>query len=172
MAKPEKEKVVAELANTLSSSDGVYLADYKGLNVEEINDLRTQLRNVKVDFKVIKNTLAKISASEIGWDDLNEYFTGPTAVAISREDPIIGAKILTDFRKKNENLSLKACVFEGQVYDKDRIEEIAKLPSKEEVIAQTVGMFGAPLRGMVNVLHGLLTASVVVLNEIKKQKES
>lgn len=172
MAKPEKEKIVAELANTLSSSDGVYLADYKGLNVEQINDLRTQLRNVKVDFKVIKNTLAKLSATEIGWDDLNEYFVGPTAVAISQEDPIIGARILTEFQKKNEKLSLKACVLEGQVYDQSRIEEIAKLPSKDQVIAQTVGMIGAPLRSMVNVLHGLLTATVVVLNEIKKQKES
>jgi len=172
MAKPEKEKIVAEIASKLSSSDGIYLADYKGLNVEQINDLRTQLRNAKVEFTVIKNTLAKISASEIGLDDLNDYLTGPTAVAISQEDLIIGAKILTEFMKKNDKLSLKACVLEGQVYDKSRIDEIAKLPSKEQVIAQTVGMVAAPLKNMVSVLHGLLTATVVVLSEIKKHKES
>jgi len=172
MAKPEKEQVVAEMIAKMSSSNGIYLADYKGLNVEQISDLRTQLRKVNVELTVVKNTLARISAREIGLEDLTDYFTGPTAVAISQDDPIIGAKILTDFQKKNDKLSLKACVLEGHVYDKNRIDEIAKLPPKEQVIAQTIGMIGAPLRNLVNVFHGLLTATVVVLNEIKKQKEN
>ncbi len=172
MARPEKERIVEEIAEKLTSSASVYLADYKGLNVDEINDLRNQLREHSVEFTVIKNTLARLSANKIGYADLIPYLTGPTAIAYAMADPVIGAKILADFQKNNDKLQIKACIFDGIVYDEKRVQEIAKLPSKEEIYAQTVGMISSPLRSMVGLLNGLLSAIVNVLDQIKQQKEN
>jgi large subunit ribosomal protein L10 len=172
MLRPEKENAVTEIAEKLSDSTGVYLADYKGLDVEEINDLRNQLREASVEFKVVKNTLARISVNNVGFEELLKYLDGPTAMAFCLADPIIGAKILSEFQKKNNKLDLKACIFDGQVYDQDRIKEIARLPGKEQILAQTVGTIAGPLRNMVNVIHALLSATVNVLDQIKKQKEN
>jgi large subunit ribosomal protein L10 len=172
MARPDKEKIVAEITDKLSSAAGVYLADYKGLNVEAISRLREKLRDASIEFKVIKNTLAKMSANQAGMEELVPYLTGPTAMAFCLADPILGAKILFEFQKQNDKLQLKACVFDDQVYDKNYIEKIAKLPPTEQVRAQAVGILAAPLRNMVGLLNNLLTSMVVVLSEIKKQRES
>lgn len=172
MAKPEKEKIVTEITDKLSSAAGVYLADYKGLTVQEINELRNKLRAASIEFKVVKNSLARISVDRSGLTDLVEYLTGPTAMAFCLADPMVGAKILFEFQKQNDKLKLKACVFDNQIYDKQYIEEIAKLPSTEQIKAQAVAIIGAPLRNIVVGLNGLLTAIVTVLNEIKKQRES
>ena len=91
MARPEKEKVVDEIAEKLTSSKGVYLADYKGLNVEDINNLRNQLRENSVEFTVVKNTLARISANKVGYEELIQYLNGPTAMAYALADPIAAA---------------------------------------------------------------------------------
>lgn len=172
MAKPEKEKRVTEIADKLTSAAGVYLADYQGLTVEQISDLRNKLRDSSIEFKVVKNTLARRSVEQVGLKDLAEYLTGPTAMAFCLADPITGAKILSNFQKQNDKLQLKACVFEDQVYDKSYIDKIAKLPATEQIRAQAMGTMSAPLRNMVNVLNNLLTSMVTVLNEIKKQHES
>ncbi len=172
MARIEKEKAVDEIADKLSSAAGVYLADFQGLNVEDISELRSQLRDASVEFKVIKNTLARLSVNKAGFEDLIEYLNGPTAMAFCSADPILAAKILSDFKKKNENLGLKACVFDGQVYDEARIKQIAQLPAKEQIMAQTVAAISGPLRNFVWLMNGLLTAMVSVLDQIKKQKEN
>ena len=172
MARPEKERVVAEIAEKLATSTSVYLADYKGLDVEQISKLRNQLREASVEFKIIKNTLARISVSQVGFDELLKYLHGPTAMAFCLADPIVGAKILSDFQKRSKKLDLKACIFDGQVYDQERVKEIAKLPDKEQIHSQTVAVISGPLRNMVNVLHGLLSATVNVLDQIRKQKEN
>jgi len=172
MALAQKEIKVATLVNMLSSARGVYLADFMGLNVEEINDLRSQLRRASIELKVVKNTLARISADQVGFHNLIEYLTGPTAMAFCLADPISGAKILTDYQKKNAKLKLKACVLDGQLYDKSRIEEIAKLPSVAYIRAQAVGVISSPLRNMVGVLNNVLLSMVTVLDQIKKQRES
>jgi len=93
-------------------------------------------------------------------------------MAFCLADPVLGAKILSDFKKKNEQLDLKACVFDNEVYDKNYIDKIANLPSAEQVKAQVVGVISAPLRSTVGVLNNLLTSMVIVLSEIKKQRES
>lgn len=172
MARPEKEKKVTEIADKLSSAAGVYLADYQGLTVEEISNLRNKLRESSVEFTVVKNTLARLSVEQVGLQDLVKYLNGPTAMAFCLADPIQGAKILFDFQKQNDKLGLKACVFDEQVYDKIYIEKIAKLPTPEQIKAQAVGIMSAPLRNMVFVLNNLLTSMVTVLNEVRKQREN
>ncbi len=172
MARPEKEKVVDEIAEKMTQAKGVYLADYKGLNVEEISDLRNKLREAEVEFKVVKNTLARLSVNKVGYEGLLPYLNGPTAMAFALADPVVGAKVLAEFAKKNDKLQLKACVFDGVVYGEERVKEIAQLPSKEEIHAQTVGMISAPLRSLMNILTGTLSAIVNVLDQIKEQKEN
>ncbi len=172
MARPEKQQKVEEIIAKLNSASGVYLADYQGLNVAEISDLRNKLRESQVEFTVVKNTLARISLDRVGLSELGKYLTGPTAMAFCLADPIQGAKILFDYQKQNEKLGLKACVFDNQVYDKSYIEQIAKLPSPEMIKAQAVGMLSAPLRNMVSVLNNLLSSLVTVLSEIQKQREA
>ncbi|NOZ62940.1 MAG: 50S ribosomal protein L10 [Calditrichaeota bacterium] len=172
MARPEKEKVVEEIAEKITQANGVYLADYKGLDVEEISDLRNKLREAEVEFKVVKNTLARLSVNKIGYEGLLPYLNGPTAMAFALADPLAAAKVLADFAKKNEKLQLKACIFDGTIYGEDRVKEIAQLPSKEQIHAQTVGMISAPLRSLVTVLNGMLASIVNVLDQIKEQKEN
>lgn len=172
MALAEKEATVKTLVDKFSAARGVYLADFMGLNVEEINDLRNQLRQEAIELKVVKNTLARISAEQVGLDHLVEYLTGPTALAFCLADPIIGAKILTGYQKKNEKLKLKACVLEGQVYDHKRIGDIAKLPPADQIRGQAIGVIAAPLRNMVGLLTNVLQSMVNVLTQIKKQQES
>ena len=93
-------------------------------------------------------------------------------MAFCLADPVLGAKILSEFKKQNEKLDLKACVFDNQVYDKNYIDKIANLPAPEQIKAQAVGLISAPLRSTVGVLHNLVTSIATVLNEIKKQRES
>lgn len=172
MARPEKEQKVEEIVAKLKSASGVYVADYQGLNVAEISDLRSKLRESNVEFTVVKNTLARISLDRVGLSELGKYLTGPTAMAFCLADPIQGAKVLFDYHRQNEKLGLKACVFDNQVYDKSYIEQIAKLPSPETIKAQAIGMLSAPLRNLVGVLNNLLSSLVVVLSEIQKQREA
>ena len=172
MATPRKEKLVNSLEEKLSSAKGVYLADFMGLTVQEISNLRNLLRPESIEFKVVKNTLAKRSTDKLGLGSLNDYLSGPTAMAFCLADPIAAAKILVDYQKKNEKLKLKAFVLDGQIYDKNRVEEIAKLPSKDQIVAQTLGIISAPLRNIVGVLNSLVTSMVIVLSEIKKQREN
>ncbi|OQX88896.1 50S ribosomal protein L10 [candidate division KSB1 bacterium 4484_87] len=172
MARPEKEKIVEEIAEKITQAKGVYLADYKGLDVEEISELRSKLREAEVEFKVVKNTLARLSVNKIGYEALLPYLEGPTAMAFALADPVVAAKVLSDFAKKNDKLQLKACIFDGNVYDEKRFREIASLPSKDEIYAQTVGMVSAPLRSLVTVLNGVVASIVNVLDQIKEQKEN
>ncbi len=172
MARPEKEQKVEEIVAKLTSASGVYLANYQGLSVAEISDLRSKLRESNVELTVVKNTLARISLERVGLSELGKYLTGPTAMAFCLADPIQGAKILFDYQKQNEKLGLKACVFDNHVYDRSYIEAIAKLPPPEQIKAQVIGMLAAPLRSTVNVLYSLLSSLVAVLSEIQKQREA
>ena len=172
MAKPEKELQVTEIADKLAKAEGVYLTDYKGLNVDEISELRGLLRDQSVEYKVVKNTLAKLSTDKAGMTGLKDHFTGPTAIAFCLADPMAGAKVLSEFQKKHKNLDLKIGFIDGKIYNEKRIAELAKLPPKEQIIAQTVGTIAGPLTGTLGVLSNLLAATVRVLGEIKKQKES
>ena len=118
----QTKKQIAELLHDkFSRSKVVIVTDYKGLDVAAMNALRRKLREAEIEFKVVKNTLARLSANKVGLEDLIDYLNGPTAMAFSLADPIIGAKILSEFHQKFNKLDIKACVLDGQIYDKSRI---------------------------------------------------
>ncbi|MBZ4688696.1 MAG: ribosomal protein [Clostridiales bacterium] len=171
-ARQEKERVVQEIKSKLQNSNAAVLTDYRGLNVAEVTELRKQLREAGVEYKVLKNTLVKIAAKEVGLEDLFQYLEGPTAIAFSEEDPVAPAKILSNFAKEHKNLEIKAGLLEGNVVSIEQVKELADLPSREELIAKVLGGLQGPISGLVNVLQGPIRNLVYVLEAIRKEKEA
>ena len=172
MATPQKVAVVEELSRDLASSKGVYLADFTGLSVERVTQLRRAIRKSRSRFVVAKNTLAKRAIKGSPLEPLSEHFRGPTGIAYSLEDPVAPAKVLTDFGKENEGFTIKVAYVQGAVLSSQQIGAIASLPPKEVLIAQAIGIVQSPMRGLVTVLNGVLTGLVVALEEIRKKKDA
>lgn len=167
----EKQKVVEDIKQKFQGSSGVVLADYRGLTVAQVTNLRVQLREAGVEYRVLKNTMVRRAADEIGIQGLEQYLEGPTALAFSA-DPVAPAKILSEFIKKNKNLTIKAGVLEGTVIGPEKIKDLANLPSREVLLAQVLAGMQGPLQGMVNVLQGPIRKLGYALEEVRKLKEA
>ena len=169
----EKSQVVAEIKEKFQQSKGVVLADYRGLTVAEVTQLRNQLRQAGVEYKVLKNTLVRRAAQEVGVEGLEAYLEGPTALAFSA-DPVAPAKVLSDFVKTNKlkTFQIKAGVVEGRVVGPERVKDLAELPSREVLLAMVLRGMQAPLAGMANVLQGPIRKMGYALEEVRKLKEA
>ncbi|TDO84872.1 LSU ribosomal protein L10P [Halanaerobium saccharolyticum] len=170
MARPEKEAVVKELTDKFSSAKSLVITDYLGLNVAEMTELRSKLREAGVEFKVVKNTLATIAANDVEMEEMTDYFSGPTAIAFGEDDAVSPAKILVEFAKDHEVLEIKAGLLNGEIISKEKVESLAEIPSREELLAKAFASMKAPLSGLVNVLQGNIRGLVQVLNQIKEEK--
>jgi large subunit ribosomal protein L10 len=169
--KEAKVKAVEELKDMFGRSRTAILTDYRGLNVAEITELRRKLKEQNVEYKVVKNTLTSIAIKDFDYN-LDEFLEGPTAVAFSYEDPVAPAKVLVEFAKTHKQLEIKAGVVEGKVTGKDVIDELAKMPPKEQLLASAVGAIQSPLYGIVGVLEGTLRNMVYTLQAIQDKKAS
>jgi large subunit ribosomal protein L10 len=165
-----KEKVVSELAEKLASAKAAFLADYRGLNVDMVNNLRGQLRGVSVDYLVVKNTLLKLAAKGTSAECLNDHLAGPTAIAIVMDEPVAPAKVLTDFAKANPKFELKAGALDGKLLSVDDIKALSELPSREVLLAKVLGSLNAPASNFVGVLAAIPRSLVQVLAAIQDQK--
>lgn len=172
MARPEKVKKVDELAEVFNNARSVVLNDFTGLNVEKISELRRLCREGGVEFRVVKNTLARRSIKGTTAEELEEYFDGPTALAISRESENLSAKILVKFAEEHEAPKLKAGIVEGKVIDAKTVLTLATLPSKEELMSKLLGGIKSPGNRLVSVLQGSLRNLLYALNAIKEKKQS
>ncbi|MEC9489888.1 MAG: 50S ribosomal protein L10 [Halanaerobiales bacterium] len=170
MARPEKEAVVKELTDKFSSAKSLVITDYLGLNVAEMTELRSKLREAGVEFKVVKNTLATIAANDVEMEEMTDYFSGPTAIAFGEDDAVSPAKVLVEFAKDHEVLEIKAGLLNGEIISKEKVESLAEIPSREELLAKAFASMKAPLSGLVNVLQGNIRGLVQVLNQIKEEK--
>ena len=170
MARPEKEAAVSEIQERISSSQSVILADYRGLNVAEVTELRKKLRESGVEYKVVKNTLTSRAAKAANIEGLDQFLSGPTALAFGVNDAVVPAKILADFAKDHKDLELKGGILEGKVIDLAMVNELASLPSREGLLGQVVGLLQAPIRGLVTVLSGPLRNTAYALEALRKQK--
>lgn len=170
-AREEKALVVAELKEKFSSVQGAVVTDFRGLDVARVTKLRAKLREAGVEYKVIKNTLAKLAIEDTELSSLSEHLQGPTAVAFGYDDPVAAAKILSDFAKENKELEIKAGIVEGKVIDFAGVKALADLPSREVLIAQVLAGLQSPIAGFVNVMQGNVRNLVYVLDAIKKQQE-
>jgi large subunit ribosomal protein L10 len=170
----EKQAVVAELKTKLSNVKGAVLTNYRGLTVAQDTKLRRKLRDAGVEYRVVKNTMTRIAAKEIGITGLETYLEGPTAIAISYTDPVAPAKVISDFIKENklQFLEVKAGIVEGKVIDAAGVKTLASLPPRDVLIAQVLAGMQTPIAGLVNVLQGSIRNLVYVLDAVREQKES
>lgn len=172
MNKQNKEVLVAEVAEKLKSVKAAFLADYRGLDVEKANELRNKLRAAGVEYRVIKNTLLRLASKDTGFECLDEYLSGPTAIAMVQDDPVAPAKALVEFAKQHNVFELKAGVLDGKLLAVEDIKALAELPSREQLIAKMLGSMSAPATNFVGVLAAVPRSFVQVLAAIKDQKDA
>ncbi|NRD97443.1 50S ribosomal protein L10 [Enterococcus faecalis] len=144
----KKETLVQAAAEKFESAASVVIVDYRGLTVEEVTNLRKQLRDAGVEMKVIKNSILSRAAKKVGLDGLDEVFTGPTAVAFSNDDVVLLAKIIDEFAKDAKALEIKGGVIEGKVSSVEQITALAKLPNREGLLSMLLSVLQAPVRNV------------------------
>jgi large subunit ribosomal protein L10 len=167
-----KQQITEDLHDRFARSAIIVLTDYKGLDVTSINDLRRKLRESNIEYQVVKNTLLVRAAEDTEVALIKDHFNGPSAVAISYDDPVAPAKVLTQFAKDNNKLEIKAGVLNGKVLDVQAIKALATLPSREVMLAQLLSTINAVPTSIVRVLAEVPRSLVNVLTAIKDQKEA
>lgn len=166
----QKKQMVADLAEKMQKAAAGVLVDYRGLTVEQDTKLRRNLREANVEYTVVKNTLTRFAANQIGFEELDPILNGPTSLAMSFDDAVAPAKVLINFAKENEDLEIKAGFLEGKIISVDEIKNLASLPTKEVLVGKLLGSMMSPLQGFVNVTNGNLTGFVRALNAIAEKK--
>ena len=168
--KSEKVESVAELHEKLARAVSAVLADFRGLTVQEITDLRQQLRDASLELAVVKNTLARLAVQETPFERLSPYLNGPTSITLSYRDTVAPAKILSAYVKKQPKLAVRAGLFEGEIIPAEKIAEIADLPPRDVILAQALAAMQGPLAGLVWTLQGVLSTFMGTLQAIHDKK--
>ncbi|RXT09064.1 50S ribosomal protein L10 [Ammoniphilus sp. CFH 90114] len=145
VVREEKVQSVQEIATKLRESKSAVLSDYRGLTVKQATELRKLCREAGVEFKVYKNKLAQRATAEVGVSGLDQYLTGPTAIAFA-QDEVTAAKVLADFAKKNDKLEIKGGIVDGAVMSDEQIKALAALPSREGLLSMLLSVLQAPMR--------------------------
>ena len=170
MKKEEKQQVVDEFIGVFGES-GVYLMDFKGLNVAEITELRSLLREANVSMRVVKNTLAKRALEGAGVKGLDEFFVGPTSVVWSQEDAITPARVLLDFLKKCNKGVVKAGYVDGTVFGEQDVDKLSKLPTKKELYGQVASVLAAPMVKLARTMNALPVKLVRTVDALREKQE-
>lgn len=160
----QKSKVVQEISTKLKESQSTIVVDYRGLDVSEVTELRQQLREAGIDFKVYKNSLVRRATAETELTDIDKELVGPTAIAFGYDDVVTPAKVLNNFAKEHEALELKAGIIEGNVVSLEEVKALAELPSREGLLSMLANVLQAPVRG--------LALGVKAVAEKKEEEES
>jgi len=172
MNRDEKISFIENLHGRLEKAEGAFLVDYQGLNVEELNRLRGQLRKVNAEFEVVKNRLLKLASQGTGTESIIDQMRGPSAIALTYGDVVSPAKALVDFAKDVKKLKIKMGQISGKAINDDGVRNLAALPSREVLLAQTLSVMQAIPTSFVRVLSGVLTNLMNVLRAIREQKET
>jgi len=170
MATDNKVQLVEEFAAKLATAKAAFVADYRGLNVDEVNELRGKLRGAGVEYRVVKNTLLRLAAKGTDFECLGDYLQGPTAIAIAQEDPVAPAKVLAEYAKDSKFFELKTAVLEGKILSESEVKALAELPSREVLLGKMLGSINAPVSNFVGVLAAVPRSLVQVLGAIRDQK--
>jgi large subunit ribosomal protein L10 len=171
LKKEQKEVTVDTLREELGKSQAVFVTDYMGLNVEKITRLRKSVKAAGGTYKVVKNTLLERASQDLPAHLLENSFAGPTAVAMAFKDPVAVAKILVDFAKENEKLEIQTGVLGQQVLTAEDVQALAKMPGREQLLAQMLGSLKAPATNFVGLMAAMLRQLLYVLSAIEKQKQ-
>ena len=170
MNRTEKEQIVQELSARLNSTVAAFIADYRGINVEQATQLRRELTQAGVEYRVVKNNLLKLAAKGTPAEGLQGFCAGPTAIALSGDDPVAPAKILSKFAKDVTAFELKAGVLSGKVMTVADITALAELPSRDELLAKALSCMNAPVSNFVGTMAAIPRSLVQVLNAIGQDK--
>ena len=155
-----KKAVVEQLSDRIGKATAVVFVDYKGISVAQDTELRNKFREAGVEYSVVKNTLTRLAAKKVGFNEFDEVLNGTTSMATTTDDPIAPARIVSEFAKKNKNvLKIKGGIVEGKVQTVDALNAFGELPSKNALIAQVLGTFLAPI-----------TSLAFVIDQIREQK--
>ncbi len=171
MNRREKERVVSGLHERLRDFKAIIFTDYRGLNVEAITRLRRQLREASVEYRVVKNTLMRLATKETSLEGLSDLLVGPTAMALSNDDPLVLVRVLTEFSKEMPMLEIKGGFVEGRVLSPREIEVLAKLPGREVLLANLLRLLKGGQFRLVNVLSAQITRLVQVLDAIRVARQ-
>ncbi|MCF6208002.1 MAG: 50S ribosomal protein L10 [Ghiorsea sp.] len=171
MNRENKQTIVDELHTAWSESDSAVVAQYSGLNVVAMGDLRGRLHTAGVSLRIVKNTLARRAAKGTGLEAVEEFFTGPVAIAYGT-DPVGMAKAVSDFAKENKALEIRGGVLDGKAIDAAGIKALASLPSRDELLAKMLGSMQSPISGFVRTLNEIPASFVRTLAAIRDQKEA
>jgi large subunit ribosomal protein L10 len=168
----EKQAIVAALTERIKNASAGVFVDYKGINVADDTKLRKELREAGVEYFVVKNTLLQRAAKEAGLEGLDPVLEGTTALALSREDHVAAARILCKIADDNKFFNAKAGFVEGKVISEAEVNNLAKLPTKEVLVAKALGGLNAPITGFVTVLNRTIKGLVVALNAIAEKQSA
>jgi large subunit ribosomal protein L10 len=165
----EKEEVISQLHEKMAKAKAAILAEPKGLDVATVTELRKKFRDAKVDYKIVKNTLAQRAAKGTPVEALVEKFVGPTALIMSYDDVVVPAKIVSDFAKDRENFAIRTAVVEGKVIDAKGVQALAKMPGLQELRGKIAGLIAAPATKLARVIGTPGQQLAQVLNARKDQ---
>lgn len=172
MARPEKVQAVADIREGLEGARAVFLTEYRGLSVQAVQDLRRALRESGGEYKVVKMTLAKLAAGDAGIDGLDEFLSGPTALAFANSDPVATAKALKDFSDDHDVFVLKAGYLSGDILSPEEISRLAEIEPREVLLAKVVGAAKAPLYSAAGMFGSFTRDAASVFSQLLDKKES
>jgi large subunit ribosomal protein L10 len=171
MNKDEKQEIVDQVREMIDGASAIYLTDFSGISVADINNIRNEFRKEGVKYKVIKNTLFKRAIDELGkYDKFAGHLEGMTGFAFASKNPVAPAKIIKTYFDKQQKLGLKACYIEDQYYDGKQLNVLATLPSKAELVAGILGSLSSPASGIVGAINAVIRELVSVVDEISKKQ--
>jgi large subunit ribosomal protein L10 len=172
MNRDQKATAIAEIAANIDESQAVFAVDYRGISVPQVAELRAKLRESDATFKVVKNSLTERAADEVGASTLKELLEGPTALTFVRGDIATAAKAVADYGRATQLLPFKGGLMDGAAIDPEQIRSLSRLPSREVLYGQLVGVVASPIGGLVRSLGGLLGGLAVALGQVREKKES
>jgi len=172
MNRDQKAVAIAEIASQIDESDAIFAVDYRGISVAQVAELRSKLHEADATFKVVKNSLTERAADQVGAEVLKDYLTGPTALTFVRGDVATAAKAIADYARATQMLPFKGGLLDGARLDVEQIRSLSRLPSREVLYGQLVGVVASPVSGLVRSLGGLLGGLALALGQVREKKEA
>jgi len=172
MNREQKAAAVAEIAESIKEAGAVFAVDYRGISVPQAAELRTRLRDVDATFRVVKNSLTERAVDEVGADTLKALLEGPTALTFVRGDAALAAKAIQTFRRETETLEFKGGLLGDEAVDTEQLLALARLPARDVLYGQLVGVVASPISGLVRGLNALIAGLALQLGQIAEKKES
>jgi large subunit ribosomal protein L10 len=171
-----KTEEIESVRARMQGATSIVLIDYKGINIEEVNELRNRMRRANIDYFVSKNTFIRIVLNDMGINDLNPYLEGPTAIAVSKSDEVGAARELSKFVKETMSDKgfprFKHGYINGALFDAEQLQQLANLPSRDELLSRVLAGFNAPISGFVGVLQGIIRSFACVVQAVADKKQN